>query len=331
MNRIFAVLLCGMLSTGIAAQGSLDYSDFSMWAAHPDLEDLADGVPIPELKSDQSNAEVAVFFVHPTTYVGKKRINNLWNAPIDNVDLNDATARGTIKQQASIFNAEAEVWAPRYRQAHIHTYYPKKVSSPKRAKEIFDFAYTDVYNAFEHFINHIGDKPFIIAGHSQGAQHAIRLVKEEIDGRPLQNKMIAAYLVGMPLEKDHFESIPICENPNQIGCFVTWRTYRKGGKPRGTWRNLDNIAVVNPITWTTDEQWSEKIDHKGLVVGGYDHVLSGRTKARVAGNVLWVTRPRFPWSWAWMTKNYHIGDFNIFWMDVRENVVNRINVFLNKR
>ncbi len=41
-----------------------------------------------------------------------------------------------------------------------------------------------------------GDRPFILAGHSQGTFHAARLLGERIAGTPLAEKMVAACLVG---------------------------------------------------------------------------------------------------------------------------------------
>lgn len=310
------------------AQSSLDYSDLDLWVSHPDKKDAADAVPSPELSDNQANASVDVFFVHPTTYT-KKFINESWNAPIDNAELNDKTENTTIKLQASVFNGAAKIYAPHYRQAHLHSYYPKK--SGDNGKPAFAIAYQDVENAFDQFLKWNNGRPFIIASHSQGTQHAAVLVKKRIDGQDLQNRMIAAYLVGMPIKNGIYDDIPVCDDPHDTGCYVAWRTYGKRGGPKKGWRTQDDITVVNPITWTLDNSYSSFDDHEGIVMGKFNKVLPNKTRAKIEGNVLWITKPKIFGSFLIFNKNWHVADYNMFWMDIRTNVENRVNTFLKVR
>jgi len=329
---MFRKYLLGLITLMISitgfTQSSIDYSELTNWAAHPDKKDQADVVPDASLRDNQAAAAVDVFFVHPTTYT-KKKIADSWNGPIDNLELNAKTDGGTIKHQASIFNVAGRVFAPRYRQAHLEAFNAKK--SKGQAKQAFEIAYADVAAAFEEFLEQKGDRPFIIASHSQGTLHADRLVKELIDGKPLADKMVAAYLVGMPVKKDAYSDIPICDDPDQTGCYVSWRSYKKGARPKRGWGIGSDIAVVNPITWTTKNQPSSLEDHKGIVLGKFNKIYPQKTKAEVANNVLWVKKPRFPGSFLIMTKNYHGADYNLFWLDVRENVQNRVNQYLKEQ
>jgi len=43
--------------------------------------------------------------------------------------------------------------------------------------------------------------------------------------------------------------------------------------------------------------------------------------------MLWIDKPKFFGNFLYNTKNYHAGDFNIFYMNIRENVQQRINAF----
>jgi hypothetical protein len=43
---------------------------------------------------------------------------------------------------------------------------------------------------------------FIIASHSQGTHHSIRLLAEEIDGTDLYSRMVGAYIIGGTISKD---------------------------------------------------------------------------------------------------------------------------------
>jgi len=314
------------LSINSHGQVILDYGDLRYWAAHPKEKDLADGVPIETLSNDQVNAKVDVFFVHPTTYT-RKMIDKSWNAPINNAKINAKTDNGTIKHQASVFNGVAKVYAPRYRQAHLKSFYPKK--SKGNEKVAMELAYKDVESAFDFFIeNWSGSRPFIIASHSQGTRHAEKLVKEKIDGTKLQSRMIAAYLIGMPVALNAFQDIPICNSGEETGCFVSWRTFKFGHSPKRGWGKEENVAVVNPISWETNGEQTKYEEHKGIVLRKYDAIYPAKSSAKIARNILWVTKPRFPGSFLITTKNYHGADYNLFWMDIRKNVEARVYSYL---
>ena len=325
-QSFISMMVVLILASSVSAQ--LDYSDLSLWASHPDKKDMADMVPDQHLSYNQADAKVDVFFVHPTTYT-KKFIDGGWNAPIDNAKLNSKTTASTIRLQASLFNVACKIYAPFYRQAHIHSYYPKK--SGDKAKPAFELAFKDVEAAFDQFLKWNNGRPFIIASHSQGTQHAGMLVKKRIDGQDLQKRMVAAYLVGMPIKKDAYQSIPVCDDPSDTGCYVSWRTYMKGGGPKKGWRTQNNITVVNPITWKIDKEYSDLSQHEGVVTGKFDRVQPRKTRAKVQGNVLWVTRPKFFGSFLLLNKNFHVADYNMFWKDVRTNVENRVQTYLNLR
>jgi hypothetical protein len=47
-------------------------------------------------------------------------------------------------------------------------------------------------------------------------------------------------------------------------------------------------------------------------------------------DLLWVSKPKFPWSFLLTTKNYHIADYNFFYADIRHNAQVRVNAFLGK-
>ena len=98
-------------------QGSFDearippvpnYSEPDNWAALPDLEDEADVLPADTLVDRQANAPIDVFFLHPTSYIGKRGDRN-WNAAVSNQAVNERTDEGAIRFQASIFNGVGKV------------------------------------------------------------------------------------------------------------------------------------------------------------------------------------------------------------------------------
>lgn len=299
-----------------------DYSKSEFWAALPDKKDAADLLPSSTLKDKQADAPIDVFYIYPTIYSGSKG-ENQWNAPVDDPKFLEAVDSSAIKNQASIFNGVGKVYAPYYRQAHLNAYdaFEEQERKPS-AEKAFALAYADVKKAFQYYLdNYNQGRPFIIASHSQGTTHAKVLLREMIDGKPLQRRMVAAYLVGIKVPTGYFKNIPLCEKPEQTGCFCSWRTYRMGSKPKGSYDTTgEEIAVVNPLTWTTSTEYADKNEHEGAVLYKfYKGFIENNFGGKIKDGLIFVDKPKFPGSIFFIRKNYHIGDYNLFWLDVRKN------------
>ena len=65
-----------------------------------------------------------------------------------------------------------------------------------------------------------------------------------------------SYLPGMPI-KVFDQRLPACTAPDQIHCFVSWRTLAEGYFPK-EWSKSDSIICTNPISWLTDSTESIK-------------------------------------------------------------------------
>jgi hypothetical protein len=301
-----------------------DYNNEKHWAALPNREDQADRVP-RGLKDSQKTAKADVFFIHPTTYTGKAKDSFYWNAPVDWPELNRETDNGTIRYQASVFNGAARVYAPRYRQAHIRTFFQLTGAAKNR---VLGVAYSDVRRAFEHYLkNYNNGRPIIIAAHSQGTVHAHRLLKEFFEGHDLQQKLIAVYMPGMPVPSDSLRLIKPCDTAAQCGCWYTWRTFRYGYEPQ-YWESVCH----NPLSWKRDTTYMPKTMNKGAVLTDFKKIRQGLCDAQVNNGILWVHRPKFPGSRLIKNPNYHIGDYNLFYMNIRENVCKQVqNYFASGR
>lgn len=169
-----------------------DYASESAWAALPDRVDEADRTPAGESDA-QSTAEVDVFFVHPTTYYD----DAFWNQPIDDAKTNERTDNGVMRRQASAFNSVGRIFAPRYRQATLGAYVAKDWEDTRQA---LDLAYTDVRRAFEHYLaTWDTGRPLILASHSQGSGHMVRLTHEFFSGpdnAARRARLVAVYAIG---------------------------------------------------------------------------------------------------------------------------------------
>jgi len=279
-------------------------------------------------KDEQIMSVVDVFFIHPTTYTGKAAEHD-WNASLEDEKLNQRTDETTIKYQASIFNGAGRVYAPRYRQAHLHCFYEE--NNHEDAELALALAYDDVKSAFQYYMQHYNaGRPFIIAAHSQGTLHAAHLIKEEIENQALQKQMIVAYLPGMPVHADFFTTLKPCRTPDETGCYCTWRTFRENYIPKKYHQEGRNIVVTNPVTWTDSLSVSTKEEQAGAVLRDFHTVWPGLVETSIHEDLLWVNKPKFPGSFLFMTKNYHIADYNFFYADVRQNAQLRVHSFLKK-
>ena len=254
---------------------------------------------------------------------------------IDDESINAKTDYSSILFQASVFNQHCRVFAPRYRQAHISNFYSKEKN---KAAAAFEIAYEDVKSAFEYFMtNWNAGRPIIIAGHSQGAFLAERLLKEYFEDKELKKQLVAAYIIGWPVPKEYFSTLKMCEDASQTGCLISWRTYRTGYIPpylKNESKRSDslfgqaNVYVTNPLNWKTTSENVSKQYNKGSVLTKFNKIYKNTSNAQIENGLLYVNKPKFPWSFLYFTKNYHIADINLFYMNIRENVGQRIKSFL---
>jgi hypothetical protein len=296
------------------------------WASHPWKKDAADNIPAG-IKNKNTDSVADVFFIHPTTYTDVTMPMG-WNGDMSNELLNKKTDNSTILYQASVFNEQCRVFAPRYRQANLKAFY---TTNKEDADKAFDIAYNDIKIAFEYYLKYNnGGKPIIIASHSQGTLHAVRLLKDFFEGKPLQKKLICAYIIGMPVFTSYFKELKPCSDSSTTECFVSWRTFKEGYTPEYVQEEKERAYVTNPLTWTLSESPAPANLNKGGILKNFDKVIPGLVNAQINKNILWVNKPQFFGDVFLTMKNYHIADFNLFYMNVRENVRTRIESYFNK-
>ena len=301
--------------------GRPDYSNLDYWAAHPWKWDPSDSIPAP-LRNEKRDSVADVFFLHPTMYTVKLKLKKL-NSDIDDDYINAKTDYSTILYQASAFNQHARVFAPRFREAHISAYIIKDSIAAANA---FDLAYEDVKTSFKYYLRHFNNgRPIIIASHSQGSTHALRLLKEFFENKPLQKKLVAAYVVGMVIPEKYFTTLKMCDGPSQNGCVIGWRTFRKGFVPRYVKNSKSKSLVTNPLSWNTNEEYVPRNKNSGSVLYKFNKIYRGAADAQISSGVLWTKKPKFPWSFLYFSKNYHAGDINLYYMNLRQNAEERIS------
>ena len=323
-----------------------DYAQDNAWASLPSKQDDADQVPPETDTADrQASAMADVFFLHPTTYFSK----NGWNAPLALTGFSaDMLNKGVLRHQASIFNGCCRLYAPRYRQATLYAF---QTDGPSGEKAL-ELAYQDVVAAFDAFQARRGDptRPFIIAGHSQGSLHGLRLLQERILGTPLEDRLIAAYLVGYSIPRA-LPGIAPCATAQSTGCVLAWNSVGRtfDGESwtvtnklwlEGGWQKIEGhaLACVNPLSGELDG--SEPADANQGAVGYAEFTqpmqppMPAYTEAtcRSQDHLLLVDpdpdMPRI--GSAMIGDDYHVYDYGLFYMNIREDAERRTGAWFGE-
>lgn len=314
-----------------------DYADPSNWLARPGIDNPSTWRPQGDNDPDPIAVDARVFYIHPTTYLERDR----WNAPLQVGGDTEFRTRLFVQSQASAFGHDAEVWAPRYRQAAFGAFLLKSDD----AKNALDFAYADVAAAFDEFLREVPkESPIILAGHSQGALHLERLLREKIAGKPIAKRIVAAYVVGWPISTISdlpAEGLPPCVKADQSGCILSWMTFREPANPDfifGEWertrgfnggeRRREDTLCVNPISGVKDGA-AQPQDNAGTLVPTADMTSATLQPGAVGahcdkGILILDGAPPALGSYVLPGNNYHVYDYALFWGSIRRDAERRL-------
>lgn len=312
------------------------YARPDMWLARPDKA----GNPAlwtPKGIKPAAKPEAAVFFIHPTSYLNRAK----WNAPLDDKEANDR-ANLFLRGQASAFNGAGAIWAPRYRQATFGAF----LTSKTEAAQALDLAYRDVTAAFDQFLKEAGDRPIILAGHSQGALHLTRLLRDRVAGKPLTTRIVAAYVVGWPVSKTAdlpALGLPECTAADQSGCILSWQSFAEPADPSlildtfdassgftGAPRKGTAMVCTNPVTGTPAPPTATATEIGNLVPAAdfsSATLAKSTTTLRCDGRgiLLLGTVPEgVGGQYVLPGNNYHVFDYALFWANVRADAERRL-------
>jgi len=320
------------------AGGAPDYEQASNWIARPGLAgDPSQWLPVGDPPGATDAPKAQVFYIHPTTYLERDR----WNAPLDPGGETEFRTRLFVQSQASAFNQNGVIWAPRYRQAAYGAFLLKS----EDAQEALNFAYRDVAAAFDEFIRRVPkESPIILAAHSQGALHLERLLREKVAGQPVAKRIVAAYVVGWPISTSAdlpALGLPACTASAQAGCILSWMTFGSPANPgimldawkktrglNGGERRPRDVLCVNPITGTVNGTGAPR-ENGGTLVPSADlssaTLQPGLVGAHCDKGLLVLDGiPPFLGPYVLPGNNYHVYDYALFWGAVRRDVGQRL-------
>jgi hypothetical protein len=317
------------------------YARADMWIARPDIE----GNPAlwtPQGVQPATAPQASVFFIHPTSFLERTR----WNAPLDDADSQQRAAL-FVRSQASAFNGVGAIWAPKYRQATFGAF----LTSQDNARQALDLAWRDVLAAYEQFLAQApADRPIILAAHSQGSLHLMRLLEERVRGAPEASRIAAAYVIGWPVSQDAdvpAMPLPPCEAPDQARCFLSWQSFSEPADPSqvtdvydastgpgGVSRAGSPMVCTNPLTGArggaagADRNLGTLVPDADL---GSAELRPGAVPARcdLRGFLLIGDNGALPdmGPYALPGNNYHVYDYALFWANIRADVARRLAAF----
>jgi hypothetical protein len=213
-----------------------DYSDPKAWLCRPGRTNdacaidhtttivAANGKLSRETWSVNANAPIDCFYVYPTVSTD----------PTPNSDMNtDPAETNVVRQQFARLGSKCRPYAPMYRQVTLAGL--RRMLAPGAAVTLDKgVQYDDVLDAWNYYLkNDNKGRGVVLVAHSQGSFILNRLIREEIDGKPIQSKLVSAILLGttiaVPKGKDvggSFQHVPLCHSASQTGCVITFASFR---------------------------------------------------------------------------------------------------------
>jgi hypothetical protein len=218
-----------------AALDKNDYSKPETWLCRPGHTDdacaidltttviAADGTMTKETWTGNPQAPIDCFYVYPTVSADQGTLSDMAAGNEE---------RNVIRQQFARFGSQCRTFAPLYRQVTLGGL--RTVLATGNIDLDRRQGYDDVLAAWNHYLkNDNNGRGVVLIGHSQGSMVLMRLIAEEIDGKPIQSRLVSAILLGtnvpVPKGKDvggAFKNIPLCKGADQTGCLISFASFR---------------------------------------------------------------------------------------------------------
>jgi Protein of unknown function (DUF3089) len=221
---------------------SLNYRDPSHWLCRPGADDAcggdltatvvdAGGTTAVEEFVPADDPPVDCFYVYPTISRDETPYSD-WEASPDEEGY-------VVLHQAARLASTCRVFAPIYRQRTLTALLASLGGSDSPAAQEGD-PFADVLDAFRTYMAEDNDgRGFVLVGHSQGAGLLNELIGTEIDPHEdVRERLVAAYLAGAAVAVPEdavvggdFQNVPLCTDPDETGCVLTWATFRSTAPP----------------------------------------------------------------------------------------------------
>ena len=303
-----ACLLLALVScekdSSAPASPTIDYSDNRCWF---------------ENKQDATGKDVDLFYVVPTCIwdytdsLGQTR----HHMDIFNTEQR-ALTDPSIQLAKSVLADSCNFFSPYYRQISMDSWLTLDTALIEGR---FELAYQDVADAFHYYMEHDNQgKPFILAGHSQGAKAVIELLKREMTP-DISRKLIATYAIGYTVTPEELAGYPTlrpAQDSIDTGVLIGFNSVTRPDAVSPLFR--DNVVCINPVNWRTDA--TPATSYQGFTVAQdttiHTLIVTGIDEEQYFIPSVAALLPK---------GNLHVQEFNLYNEDLRKNVLQRIRAF----
>ena len=300
---LLLVISCGKISSD-STNDEVDYSDSKCWF---------------EANQEGMNKKVDIFYVVPTC---------IWDYTYSlgqiqhNMDIFNTKQRQmvdpSIRLAKNILSDSCNFFSPYYRQISMDSWLSLDTALIEKR---FQLAYKDVVAAFRYYWNNYNQgRPFILAGHSQGAKAVIELLKHEITPEIYQH-LVASYAIGYTITQEELDSYPylrMAKDSTDVGVIIGFNSVTKPEAISPLFKN--NIVCINPLNWKTDA--SPGVSYQGFTASIdpsiHTIVVTGIDEDKYYIPSVEVLLPK---------GNLHVEEFNLYNQNLRKNVLQRIRAF----
>jgi hypothetical protein len=249
----------GVLQDAQKPAAKNDYANRENWLCRPGRADAcaadlsttvisANGKMTREEFAADPKAPIDCFYVYPTVS----------NDPGGNSDMIPGPEEKLVaRTQFARFGSKCKLYAPMYRQTTMTALIAAATGKPIPVDYLL--AYNDVADAWKYYLQHDNHgRGVVLIGHSQGAIILTPLIKNEIDGKPVQARIVSVLLLGtglpVPKGKDvggAFKNIPLCHAASEIGCVIAYASFRATSSPPANSR-YGKVAGENMVAACTN-------------------------------------------------------------------------------
>ena len=343
-----------------------DFDNQYFWVAHPDKKDTSDLVPVGiDTSGDIADKEVDVFFVHSTGFVGPGGWNSTMqveNSEAQSIEYMLSSMASIFNGCCNIYAPhyrEAQLQSFMPDKFELGTQALDLAYQDVEAA--FDY-YLTHYNKGRPFIV-VGHSQ----GTTHALRLLEQKVDNTALYNQLVAAYLVGYWLPKDKFIRGFEQITVCEEATQLGCIVSYDVYGQGGELdakvphwyKTGWEqnrqadgSVKRTVCVNPLSWQRNQNKIAKSQHLGAMPVEFKRTPVNMLLANNPG-FIFQELPELTSELTWAqcmpdgrleimqqsdnafsnhldqaNNSYHVLDFSLFYGNIRQNAVQRVNQFM---
>lgn len=315
------VCLCSAsIPDGYAPESDvLNYSDAKNWI----------------LKEMNPIHDVDMFYILPTV------IMNGTDSATCFTDESKKIAELAYMLQAKSLSEFTNVFVPCYRQIPMNISAGIEGAENNAAFVARQKGHLDIFAALDYYFENLnGGRPFILASHSQGTAVNRVVLDTYMKQHPeYLSRMVADYALGFSLPMNWFAANPHikpAKGETDFGVVIGFNTEGPGAILPSMLCTADDY-VINPITWTTTDEYASASQNAPSLVRQSDgtwQFVEHYADAKIDPQrrvVVCTTCTDYMKMQAFGDKSLHLGDWSLYYCSIRENARKRIAAYMKSR